>query len=174
VTAAIDAREQQATPIRGGTMKHLLLAATAAICLAGVAMGSTLAERVGGAGPPGEEGATPTAASARGHVYAPDAAHTSPRPAPPSAGEFGVAFVETTNSYAREHHDSARISDPHCVQASAGHYMCAYTVTGRGPHPTCHLMQARWTPDETSTITVTLAGGTGRCGTLREALDSLE
>ena len=155
-------------------MRYLLLAGTAAACLATVAMGSTLAERVRGAGQPGGNGATPTAASPRGRVHAPDAARTSPRPVTPSAAEFGIAFVETTNSYAQEHHDPARISDPHCVEASAGHYMCAYTVTGRGPHPTCHLMQARWTPGEASTITVTLAGRTKRCRTLRGAVDSLE
>ena len=154
-------------------MKYLLLAGTAAACLATVAMGSTLAERVRGAGQPGGNGATPTAVTTPDPVQAPAADGTSQRPATPSAAEFGVVFVETSNSYAREHHDSARISDPHCVQASAGHYMCAYTVTGRGPHPTCHLMQARWTPREASTITVTLAGRTERCGTLREALDSL-
>ena len=155
-------------------MKYLLLALTAAACLATVAMGSTLAERVRGAGQPGGNGPTPIAATTPGPLQAPDANGTGQRPATPSAAEFGVAFVETTNSYAREHHDSARISDPHCVQASAGHYMCAYTVTGRGRHPTCHLMQARWTPREASTITVTLAGRTERCRTLREALDSLE
>jgi hypothetical protein len=35
------------------------------------------------------------------------------------------------------------------------------------------VMQARWTPQAASTITVTLAGRAGRCGTLREALRSL-
>ena len=42
---------------------------------------------------------------------------------PPRPSEFGVVIVETTNSYPAST-DSARISDPHCVQASAGHYMC--------------------------------------------------
>jgi hypothetical protein len=169
-----DALEQQATSIGGGTMKHLLLAGTAATFLAAAAMGSTMAERVRGAGEPGGKKATTTAASTRGSGQAPGASSTSPSPATPSADEFGVVFVEATNSYAREHHDSARISDAHCVRASAGRYMCAYTVTRRGTRRTCHLMQARWTPEKASTITVTLAGRTKRCGTLRDALDSLE
>jgi len=154
-------------------MNHLLLAGTAATCLVAAATGPTLAEWVRGAGQTAATGATPAAASKRGPSHAPSADRMKPRPGTPSAAEFGVLFVETTNSYAREHRDSARISEPHCVQASAGHYMCAYTVTKRGAHGTCHLMQARWTPLRASTITVTLAGRTGRCGTLREALDSL-
>jgi hypothetical protein len=35
-------------------------------------------------------------------------------------------------------------------------------------------MQARWTPERASTITITLAGRTRRCGSLRQALDSLQ
>jgi hypothetical protein len=34
-------------------------------------------------------------------------------------------------------------------------------------------MQARWTPERASSFTVTLAGRTERCGSLREALRSL-
>jgi hypothetical protein len=37
----------------------------------------------------------------------------------------------------------------------------------------CHLIQARWTPNATSTFTVTLSGRVARCGSLREALDSM-
>ena len=155
-------------------MKHLLLGGIAATCFVAAAMGSTLAEGVRDAGQSGGNGATPTAASKRGPLQAPDGRRMDSRPVTPSAAEFGVLLVETTSSYAREHHDSARISDPHCVQASAGHYMCAYTVTTRGARRTCRLMQGRWTPREASTITVTLAGRTGRCGTLREAIESLE
>ena len=65
-----------------------------------------------------------------------------------------------------------RIGRADCVQAAPGRYMCSYAVTKPGT-TTCHLMQARWTPDRASTITVTLAGRTRRCGSLAEALDSL-
>jgi hypothetical protein len=34
-------------------------------------------------------------------------------------------------------------------------------------------MQARWTPQKTSTITITLAGRTERCASLPDALQSL-
>ena len=51
-------------------------------------------------------------------------------------------------------------------------YMCAYTITKNGIS-TGHLMQGRWTPNKASKITVTLAGRTGRCGTLKEAIQTL-
>jgi hypothetical protein len=34
-------------------------------------------------------------------------------------------------------------------------------------------MQGRWTPHAASTITVTLAGRSRRCGTVRQAIQSL-
>jgi hypothetical protein len=93
-------------------------------------------------------------------------------PATPSATDFAAAFIGVTNKYAKEHEDTARAGQAHCVQAAPGRYMCSYTVTRSGTS-TCHLMQARWTPDEASTINVTLAGRTARCATLREAIRSL-
>jgi hypothetical protein len=92
----------------------------------------------------------------------------------PSATEFGRALVGTTNQFAAATGDPTRIGHPHCVQASPGSYMCAYSSKRPGEPRECHLMQGRWTPEKISTITVTLAGLTGRCGTLREAIHSLQ
>jgi hypothetical protein len=93
-------------------------------------------------------------------------------PATPSAADFTAEFIGVTNQYAKEHGVAARASGAHCVEAASGRYMCSYIVTTNGAS-TCHLMQARWTPNQTSTITVTLAGRTARCGTLREAIQTL-
>jgi hypothetical protein len=101
-----------------------------------------------------------------------NAASSLSAPATPSATKFAAEFIGVTNQYAKEHGDTAQAGDAHCVQAAAGRYMCSYTVTRNGTS-TCHLMQARWTPDRASTITVTLAGRTARCTTLREAIQTL-
>jgi hypothetical protein len=92
----------------------------------------------------------------------------------PSAEEFGAALVTATNTYAREHGESPRIRKPDCVQAAPGSYMCSYLSVTPGSPGQCHVMQGRWTPRAASTITVTLAGRTTRCRSLREALRSLE
>jgi hypothetical protein len=83
------------------------------------------------------------------------------RAATPTALEFADALAQTGS-----------INRIHCVKAASGAYMCAYTVRRAG-RPECHLMQGRWTPDATSTITVTLAGRSRRCGTVRESIQSL-
>jgi len=94
--------------------------------------------------------------------------------APPPAREFARVFVGLTAAYARGlDADLPRIGHAHCVQAARGHYMCSYALTRPGAPLECHLMQALWTPRRASTITVTLAGRTARCGTLREAIASL-
>jgi hypothetical protein len=95
------------------------------------------------------------------------------RVAVPSAAEFARHFVALTDGFAQESGDVARVAHPDCVQASPGHYMCSYVVTRPGRTDECHLMQAKWTPERASTITVTLAGRTRQCGSLRQALDSL-
>lgn len=107
--------------------------------------------------------------------------HPAHAAATPSAEEFGAALVIATNAYAREHDDPWRIGRPDCVQASPGKYMCSYASSRpRAPLGTakseerCHVMQGRWTPRAASKITVTLAGRTARCGSLREALRSLK
>jgi hypothetical protein len=91
----------------------------------------------------------------------------------PTAREFAESFVGATNAFAVAHGDANRIANAQCVEATRGHYMCSYSTKRPGIAPECHVMQARWTPQADSTITVTLAGRAGRCGTLREALRSL-
>src|SRR5262249_23162728 len=93
--------------------------------------------------------------------------------ATPTAADFGSELAGVMNQAAREHGDPARIQRPSCVQASPAHYMCTYIVGNPGKPPECHLTQGRWTPQLASTITVTLSGRTGRCGTLREAIRTL-
>jgi hypothetical protein len=90
----------------------------------------------------------------------------------PSASQFAHDFVGVTNRYAQKNGDGASAGDAHCVEAAPGQYMCSYLLTVQGM-TTCHLMQAQWTPESPSAITVTLAGRTGRCGTLRDAIQSL-
>lgn len=91
---------------------------------------------------------------------------------PPSAGEFAQFFVGSANAYSIAHYDPRRVTKPHCVEAARGRYMCTYTaVTPAGRE--CHLIQASWTPNAPSTITVTLSGRTHRCDSLRAAIRSL-
>lgn len=107
-------------------------------------------------------------------VAAPSAepvAHAAP--STPSAQEFAHNFVGTTNAYAVASGDEMRVGNAHCVQADRGNYMCSYSAKRPGVAAECHIMQARWTPHEASTITITLAGRAGRCGSLDEALRSL-
>jgi hypothetical protein len=91
----------------------------------------------------------------------------------PNAQVFAVDFVELSREYAKTHGERRRIVRPHCVEASRGHYMCAYTVIRPNGRSECHLMQAMWTPGRASTITITLAGRTHKCGSVRQAVRSL-
>ncbi|MFL5939263.1 MAG: hypothetical protein ACJ75Q_03060 [Gaiellaceae bacterium] len=94
--------------------------------------------------------------------------------APPPAGEFARVFVGLTSAYAQMlDAQQPRIGHAHCVQAVPGHYMCSYALARPGRPLECHIMQALWTPRQASTITVTLAGRSSRCGSLREAIASL-
>ncbi len=93
---------------------------------------------------------------------------------PPSASEFAIDVAGTTTAYANANGKTARIANVDCVEASSGHYMCSYAVLRPGRPRECHLMQAIWTPNRASTYTVTLAGRTRACGTVREAVRSLE
>jgi len=93
-------------------------------------------------------------------------------PKTPSATQFAHNFIGVTNKHASDHGQATRVGNAHCVQAAPGKYMCSYLVMTKGVR-TCHLMQAKWTPERSSAITVTLAGRTSRCGTLREAIQSL-
>jgi hypothetical protein len=90
------------------------------------------------------------------------------RPATPTATEFARALAGTANEFG-----GARVTHPDCVQAAPGRYMCSYGLVQNGREE-CHIMQGRWTPNSASTITVTLAGRAGQCGSLRDALNSLD
>jgi hypothetical protein len=97
----------------------------------------------------------------------------SARPATPSAREFAERFVGTANAYAVAHGHGTRLENVDCVQASPGHYMCSYAERQPGAPEQCHIMQAQWTPQKASTITVTLAGRAASCASLPDALRSL-
>ena len=84
-----------------------------------------------------------------------------------SASAFARALVGTTSSLAGK----PKMVNVHCVQAAPNRYMCSYALLRRTRHE-CHLMQGRWSPS-TSSIVVTLAGRTRRCGSLRAAIQSL-
>jgi hypothetical protein len=102
-------------------------------------------------------------------VGAVEAAAITLRPASPTAAEFARALAGTANQYS----GGARLTHTHCVQAARAHYMCSFVVEHADGTSECHLVQARWTPNAASTITVTLAGRVARCASLREAIDSM-
>ena len=66
-----------------------------------------------------------------------------------------------------------RVVHPDCVEAAPRRYMCAYATWRPGIAEQCRLMQAKWTPEAPSPITITLAGRVAVCSSLREALASL-
>ena len=94
--------------------------------------------------------------------------------ATPSAAEFARDLAGTANQYGTEHAAGARLKNTHCVQAVPGRYMCSFAVAYDNGTTECHLIQARWTPNAESTITVTLSGRVTRCGSLRAALETLD
>jgi hypothetical protein len=117
--------------------------------------------------------ATAVAALSVTGVAAARTTERSAAPADPSAAELKALFVGAWNRRAEATGDPRRLRDAHCVEAAPGRYMCSYAVVQPDDPMSCHLMEASWTPGGASTITITLAGRTGRCGTLREALRSL-
>lgn len=117
---------------------------------------------------PAPRAAVPTAATAAASA-AVGGGHAAP-----SAAEFAAVLIGTTNAHAAASGDPTRIANPDCVQAAAGRYMCSFASVTPGGARTCHVMQARWTPQGASSFTVTLAGRALRCGSLREALRSLQ
>jgi hypothetical protein len=92
----------------------------------------------------------------------------------PSASGFAALLVSSTTAYAKAHGDLRRIVQPDCVEAARGRYMCSYReIRMPGDPGRCHLLQARWTPERASLYTVTLAGRTRSCRSLKDALHSL-
>lgn len=98
---------------------------------------------------------------------------TSDRRQAPSAMGFAGLIADSTSAYQKTHGISARLTNVNCVRASSFEYMCSYAVTSPNRPRTCHLLQARWTPNTAALYTATLAGRVKECGTLREALRSL-
>jgi hypothetical protein len=94
--------------------------------------------------------------------------------APPSAAEFTQILAGTGNAYASAHGERTRIGRVHCVSPSAGKYMCSYVTKAPGARAQCHIVQARWTPDDLDSFAVTLSGRAARCATLRQAIRSLK
>ena len=94
-------------------------------------------------------------------------------PAPTAAG-FAEVLVSTSNAFAQDQGAAARLTHAHCVQASRGHYMCAYLVERPGRPSECHLIQAHWAEEPGSSFTVVLSGRARRCGSVREAVRSLD
>jgi hypothetical protein len=92
---------------------------------------------------------------------------------PPSAAEFARRFVAAVNVSSDAKANRRRIVHADCVQAARGRYMCSYATIVPNDAAQCHIMQAAWTPTAASVITVTLAGRTRFCGSLRQALQSL-
>jgi hypothetical protein len=92
---------------------------------------------------------------------------------PPNASGFARVLVSVSNVFAARQGDPTRLSHAHCVEASRGHYMCAYLVTRPGRATECHLMQAEWARERASSFTVVLSGRARRCGSVREAIRSL-
>jgi hypothetical protein len=113
------------------------------------------------------------AADARGQATAQGRGQAATGQRGPSAATFGQMLAGVANQYAQEHGRRERIRAVDCVQASPTRYMCSYAVTRTRTRTECHLIQARWAPRAASSFVVTLSGRTARCGSLREALDSL-
>jgi hypothetical protein len=108
--------------------------------------------------------------SRRQHVLTPEQEFG---PAPTAAG-FAEVLVSTSNAFAQDQGAAARLTHAHCVQASRGHYMCAYLVKRPGRPSECHLIQAHWAEERASSFTVVLSGRARRCGSVREAVRSLD
>jgi hypothetical protein len=115
-----------------------------------------------------------TIAAATAFACATTAFGATTRPAAPSATEFAHQFVTLANAFALSQGYRIRVVHPDCIEASPRHYMCAYATRRPGSGDQCRLMQAKWTPNAPSPITITLAGRVAVCSSLREALASLQ
>ncbi len=105
-------------------------------------------------------------------VIAPHHAAASPDPETiPPAPLFTKLFIHVADT-AAEHGE--HVVRPHCDDAGGGHFICAYTVVSLDGAEECHLMQAKWTPESEDLFEITLAGRTGRCSSIRAAVNSLQ
>jgi hypothetical protein len=92
----------------------------------------------------------------------------------PGPAEFARQLAGMANQLAMEQGEDERLDRVDCVQASTGHYMCSYAVLRPSRPIECHVIQAIWTPTQVDSFKVTLSGLAGKCGSLREALHSLQ
>jgi hypothetical protein len=149
----------------------LMLGAVTALVALGTYLGGN---RLASAAPPARE---PAARAAPRALSSPSQQVLTPEqefgPAPTAAG-FAEVLVSTSNAFAHDHGDATRLTRAHCVQASRGHYMCAYLVERPGKPGECHLIQAHWAEERASSFTVVLSGRARRCGSVREAVRSLD
>ena len=154
----------------GASLAIGLAVGTVGLLVGTVGLGATLDDRV----QPVRTYTARKSAAEPGLLQASRSASPAAGLAAPPADQFERFLVAFTNRYGELHGDPRRIGRADCVQAAPGRYMCSYASwLEPGSRPRCHLMQARWTPRSASTITVTLSGRVDRCGSLREALDSL-
>ena len=52
--------------------------------------------------------------------------------------------------------------------------MCSFALLRSTRPEECHLIQAIWTPTAIDSFRITLSGRAARCGSLREAIQSLQ
>jgi hypothetical protein len=93
--------------------------------------------------------------------------------APPDATDFAAVITTSTTQYANANGTSLKVERTDCVEPNPGRYMCSYALRGQSGPPSCHLIQAHWTPTSPSLYTITLAGRTHNCANLPDALHSL-
>src|SRR4051794_11380347 len=89
----------------------------------------------------------------------------------PTAREFARTLTGLANQFAA---GQARLDQVDCVQGSRGHYMCSFALLQPTKPAECHLIQAIWTPMALDSFEVTLSGLASRCGSVREAVRSLQ
>ena len=90
----------------------------------------------------------------------------------PDAEEFAHQLAGLTPAFAAG--DPSRLDKIDCVMASRGHYMCSFALLRPSQPAECHVFQAIWTPMGTDSFKITLSGLASRCGSLREAVRSLQ
>ena len=95
--------------------------------------------------------------------------------AAPGPAEFARQLAGLANQFSVQTGDDARLTQVECVQgAHRGHYMCSFALVRTSRPMECHLIQAIWTPAGVDSFRITLSGRVGRCGSLREAIQSLQ
>jgi hypothetical protein len=110
--------------------------------------------------------------------------HASPLAAPaaaslhgaaPGPAEFARQLAGLANQFSAQAGGDVRLTQVDCVQgAHRGHYMCSFALLRTSGPMECHLIQAIWTPTEVDSFRVTLSGRAARCGSLRDAIQSLQ